>query len=83
MAKKKKSKKVYPPFVITPNSKCKSCTGQDGSEKTVYKTKQEAADMALKIEKEQQLFLRAYKCPYGNGWHLAKADPGQWDDYLS
>jgi hypothetical protein len=83
MAKKKKSKKVYQPLVIIPNSKCKSCKGQDGSEKTVYKTKQEAADMALKIEKEQQLFLKAYKCPNGNGWHLAKTDPGQWDDYLS
>jgi len=83
MAKKKKSKKVYQPFEITPNSKCKSCKGQDGLEKTVYKTQREAADMAHQIEKEKQLFLRVYKCPYGNGWHLAKADSGQWDDYLS
>jgi len=82
MAKKKKSNKIYQPFVITPNSKCKLCKGQDGSEKTVYKTKQEAADMAQLIGKEQQLFLKVYKCPHGNGWHLTKADPGQWDDYL-
>jgi hypothetical protein len=83
MAKKKKSKKIYPPFVKTPNRKCKFCKGQDGLEKTVYQTKQEAAETAHQIEIEQKLFLKAYQCPHGNGWHLAKADPGQWDDYLS
>ena len=83
MAKKKKSKKIYQPLVIIPKSKCKICEGQDGVKKTVYQTQQEAADTAHQIEIEQRLFLRAYKCPHGNGWHLAKADPGQWDDYLS
>jgi hypothetical protein len=83
MAKKKKSNKIYRPFVNTPNQKCKFCKGQDGLEKTVYQTQQEASDTAHQIEKEQQLFLRVYKCKYGNGWHLTKADPGQWDDYLS
>jgi len=83
MAKKKKSKKIYLPFVVTPNSKCKFCKGQDGQEKTVYKTKQEAEDTAHFIEKEKQIYLRAYECRYGNGWHLAKVDPGQLDDYLS
>ena len=83
MAKKKKSNKIYQPFVIIPNLKCEFCKGQDGLEKTVYQTKKEADDIVHKIKKEQQLFLKAYKCPHGNGWHLAKADPGQWDDYLS
>jgi len=83
MAKKKKSNKIHQPFVKLPNRKCEFCKGQDGLKKTVYQTKQEAADTAYKIEKEQLLFLKAYKCPHSNGWHLAKADPGQWDDYLS
>jgi hypothetical protein len=83
MAKKKTSKKIKQPSVKTSNSKCKFCRGQDGLEKTVYQTQQEAADFARQIEKEQQLFLKAYQCPHGNGWHLAKADPGQWDDYIS
>ena len=83
MAKKKKSNKTYQPFVVIPNRKCEFCKGQDDLKKTVYKTQQEAADTAHQIEKEQQLFLKAYKCPHGNGWHLTKVDPGQWDDYLS
>jgi len=78
MAKKKKSNKIYQPFVIIPNRKCEFCKGQDGLEKTVYKTKQEAADTAHLIEKEKQLYLRAYECPHGNGWHLTKDDPYQW-----
>jgi len=82
MAKKKRSNKIYQPLIIVPNLKCKFCKGQDGLEKTVYKTKQEAADTALLIEKEKQVYLKAYKCPHGNGWHLTKVDPGQWDDYL-
>jgi len=57
-------------------------SSRTNKEKTVYQTKQEASDTAHQIEKEQRLFLKAYQCPHGNGWHLAKADPGQWDDYL-
>jgi hypothetical protein len=82
MAKKKKSNKIHQPYVTTPNLKCKLCKGQDGLEKTVYKTKQEATNTANQIEKENQINLRAYQCPHGNGWHLTKVDPGQWDDYL-
>jgi hypothetical protein len=52
--------------------KCEFCRGKDGKEKDIYDNFQLAYDTAKFIEKEREIYLNVYKCPYGNGWHLTK-----------
>jgi hypothetical protein len=54
--------------------KCGYCSGKDGKKKDVYETIQSAIDAAKFFEEERGIYLNAYKCPHGNGWHLTKND---------
>ncbi|GHV77141.1 hypothetical protein AGMMS49942_19620 [Spirochaetia bacterium] len=54
--------------------KCEYCQGQDGKEKGIYKTRQDAVARAQFIKNDRGLVLIAYPCPRGNGFHLTKCD---------
>ncbi len=57
----------------TPSKKCPHCMGSDGRSKDAYGSEKNAQLRAKIIRKESSVLLRAYPCPYGNGWHLTKA----------
>lgn len=56
----------------TPSTTCGHCTGADGRAKAAYSTEQDAARRAEILRVERGVFLRAYACAYGQGWHLTK-----------
>jgi hypothetical protein len=54
--------------------KCEYCKGKNGKKKDIYETIQSAIDAAKLFEKERRIYLNAYRCPHGNGWHLTRND---------
>lgn len=56
----------------TPSKTCGHCTGADGRPKEAYATERDAERRAEILRAERGLFLRAYPCEYGQGWHLTK-----------
>jgi hypothetical protein len=56
----------------TPSTTCAHCTGADGRPKEAYATEHDAERRAEILRAERSVFLRAYPCPYGEGWHLTK-----------
>jgi hypothetical protein len=52
--------------------KCEYCRGKDGQNKDVYETLEYAMDIIKHLEKERNVYLNPYPCPYGNGYHLTK-----------
>ena len=52
--------------------KCEYCRGKDGKNKDIYKTLEYAMDTIKYLEKERNIYLNPYLCPYGNGYHLTK-----------
>jgi hypothetical protein len=52
--------------------KCEYCRGKDGKNKDIYKTLEYAMDTIKYLEKERNIYLNPYICPYGNGYHLTK-----------
>ena len=49
-----------------------SCKDSEGSFKDPYDTQEVAQHKADELMMHQELKLRVYPCPYGNGWHLTK-----------
>lgn len=49
-----------------------SCKDSKGALKDPYDTQELAQQQAAELMMHQKLELRAYPCPYGNGWHLTK-----------
>jgi hypothetical protein len=56
----------------TPSRTCRSCAGADGKPKEAYASQQDAEKRAAILRSERGVILRAYRCDYGNGWHLTK-----------
>lgn len=56
----------------TPSTTCHHCTGSDGRPKEAYPSEQIAQRRAEILGSERGVFLRAYPCEYGQGWHLTK-----------
>lgn len=56
----------------TPSRTCHSCAGADGRPKEAYASLQDAQRRADILRSERGIFLRAYQCDYGSGWHLTK-----------
>jgi hypothetical protein len=52
--------------------KCDCCKGKGGKNKDIYKTLEFAMDTIKHLEKERNIYLNPYLCPYGNGYHLTK-----------
>jgi hypothetical protein len=52
--------------------KCNHCRGKDGKNKDIYETLEFAMDTIKHLEKERNIYLNPYPCPYGNGYHLTK-----------
>lgn len=57
----------------TPSTTCYHCTGADGRQKEAYASEQAAETRAAILGREQGIYLRAYVCEYGQGWHLTKS----------
>lgn len=49
---------------------CFKCVGRDRSSKIAYPTEGDANEAASRIGAHSAISLRAYECPYGDGWHL-------------
>ncbi|ADT94409.1 hypothetical protein [Shewanella baltica] len=52
--------------------KCDFCVGEDGVNKNIYYSEQEALLYSDVTLKEEGIRLRVYKCPHGFGWHRTK-----------
>jgi len=52
--------------------KCDCGVGEDGANKNIYDSAQEALLYADVTLKEEGIRLRVYKCPHGFGWHRTK-----------
>jgi len=56
----------------TPITKCRHCRSFDGKHKDLYDSEVDAGKRATILKKEKGISLKAYKCPYNDGWHLSK-----------
>jgi hypothetical protein len=57
----------------TPSTTCHFCTGGNRRPKAAYATEEVARRRAEILGLERGIFLRAYLCRYGQGWHLTKS----------
>ena len=62
----------------TPSHACGDCRGRDGRSKATYRSEEEADRRAQILLSEQNVDLRAYRCPHGDGWHLTKEASRSW-----
>ena len=60
-------------FGPTSSSACSVCRGQDGTPKVSYGTQSEATSTADRLRLSRHVYLRAYLCEHGCGWHLTKS----------
>ena len=54
----------------TPSTKCGLCVDGRGSMKELYPSEEIAEKRAEILRREQGVSLKAYPCPYSDGWHL-------------
>ena len=57
----------------TPSKTCTDCISANGKPKELYTLQKDAKARAKILNKEQQVKLYIYKCPYNSGWHLTKS----------
>lgn len=63
---------LAPLLTYTPSIECHWCTDSNGELKRAYETKPGAKRRAAIIEKQRDITLYIYECPYGCGWHLTR-----------
>jgi hypothetical protein len=56
--------------------KCYYCKGRDGKNKDIYETLDFAMATIKHLERERNIYLNPYPCPYGKGYHLTKNNAG-------
>lgn len=55
---------------LDPTGTCTHCTGRDGRSKRTYPSEEDACRSAECRQARGGPRLRAYRCPWGDGWHL-------------
>lgn len=54
----------------TPSEPCEFCQDSYGDTKSLYFSEESAQRRANILEREKNIYLRVYPCPYQHGWHL-------------